>query len=104
MDEATELQDLSVFRLKQGGITPSYNDKNLLQGITILVGKDQTLIERNGYTIIDILSDVGGLQGILISGISLLLSILNHNSLNVFLASKHYRSNEVALTTSSQTC
>ena len=68
------------------------------------MGMDQTLIERSGYTILDILSDVGGLQGILISGISLLLSILNHNSLNAFLASKLYRSDEVALTTSSQTC
>ena len=40
---------------------------------------DQTLIERTGYTILDILSDVGGLQGILISGISFILGILNHN-------------------------
>ena len=64
---------------------------------------DQTLVERSGYTILDILSDVGGLQGTLISAISLLLTILNHNSLNVFLASKLYRSDEVVLTTSNQT-
>ena len=40
---------------------------------------DQTLIERIGYTILDILSDVGGLQGLLISGISFILGILNQN-------------------------
>ena len=53
---------------------------------------DQTLIERNGYTILDILSDVGGLQGILISGISFFLSILNHNYLSNYLVSKLYES------------
>ena len=40
---------------------------------------DQIVIERSGYTLLDLLSDVGGLQGILISGISLILSISNHN-------------------------
>ena len=40
---------------------------------------DQIVIERSGYTLLDLLSDVGGLQGILISGISLILSIFNHN-------------------------
>ena len=52
---------------------------------------DLTVIERTGYTILDILSDVGGLQGILISGISLLLGVLNHNFLDNYLVTKLYR-------------
>ena len=52
---------------------------------------DQTLIERSGYTVLDLLSDVGGLQGILIYAISLLLSILNHNHLENYMASKLFR-------------
>ena len=46
----------------------------------------------------DILSDVGGLQGILISAISLLLSILNHSQLESHLVSKLFKSDSVFLT------
>ena len=52
---------------------------------------DQTLIERDGYTILDILSDVGGLQGLLISMIYYALGILNFNYLENYLASKLYK-------------
>ena len=53
---------------------------------------DQTLIERTGYTITDILSDVGGLQGALVSGISFILSILNYKNLDNYLVSKLFKS------------
>ena len=62
MDEVTELQDSSVFRLRKSGIWNDYNDQNKIYSIQIQMSMDQTLIERNGYTILDILSDVGGLQ------------------------------------------
>ena len=39
---------------------------------------NKNLIERKGYTILDILSDVGGLQRALLTTISILLSILNY--------------------------
>ena len=60
---------------------------------------DQTLIERSGYTVLDILSDVGGLQGILISAISFILSVLNHNQLGSYLASQLFTSKAVTLMT-----
>ena len=61
---------------------------------------DQTLVERSGYTVLDILSDVGGMQGFLISAISLLLSILNHNHLENYMVSKlfKYKGNENSTT------
>ena len=40
---------------------------------------DQTVVERNNYTILDVLSDVGGLESVIASAISLILSILNYN-------------------------
>ena len=49
------------------------------------------LISRSGYTILDILADVGGLQGILISGIALLLNICNFNFLDNYLVSKLFK-------------
>ena len=52
---------------------------------------DLTLIQRNGYTIVDIMSDVGGLQGILISAFSILLLSFNYKHLDSYLATKLYK-------------
>ena len=40
---------------------------------------DMTLIERDGYTILELLADVGGFQGFLTSAISLFMGILNYS-------------------------
>lgn len=61
---------------------------------------DQTLIERTGYTVLDILSDVGGLQGIFVSVIFLFLSVLNHNDLDNYLVSKLFKSETVSMAAS----
>ena len=58
---------------------------------------DMNLVERSGYTVLDILSDVGGLQGILISAISFILSIFNYNYLENYLVSKLFKSKAVSL-------
>ena len=92
LDQVTELQDSRVFRLKEGNAMPSYNEKDLVQGVILSLSLDQSLIERRGYTILDILSELGGLQGILISGISLILSVFNHKYLDNYLVSKLYES------------
>ena len=86
-----------MFRLVPGEIVPYNNAKKLVQGVTLQMSYDQLLVERSGYTILDLLSDVGGLQGILTSGIPLLLSILNHSYLNNYLASKLFKSADIAM-------
>ncbi len=43
---------------------------------------DQEVIERSNYTILDVLSDVGGLESVIASAIALILSILNYNNLD----------------------
>ena len=48
----------------------------------------------------DVLSDVGGLQGILISAVVLLISFLNHNNLESYMVSKLFTFDSVALKTS----
>ena len=58
---------------------------------------DLTIIERDGYTILDVLSDVGGLQGILISAIAVVLNIINHNQLENYLVSKLFKAEAVSL-------
>ena len=41
---------------------------------------DQAVIQRVGYTLLDLLSDIGGIQSILVSGIAILVSIWNYNN------------------------
>ncbi len=43
---------------------------------------DQTVIERSNYTILDVLSDVGGLESVIGSFIAIVLSVLNYNKLD----------------------
>ena len=49
---------------------------------------DLQLVERSGYTIFDLLADVGGISGLLFSVASYLLSIFNSNFFDNYLASK----------------
>ena len=100
LDEVTELLDSSVFSMKEVYESPFLLDKGLLQGYSIMMSMDQLVIERSGYTLLDVLSDIGGIQGILISGISFILSILNHNHLDNYLVAKLFKSESAELLTS----
>ncbi len=51
-------------------------------GFGIDMSLDQTVIERSNYTILDVLSDVGGLESVIASAIALVLSIMNYNNLD----------------------
>ena len=90
-DEITQLQDSRVFSLERGGLIPYMEEDDLVQGIQIEVNANLTLIQRSGYHIIDLLSDVGGLQGLLISAISVFLSVWNYRNLENYLAVKLFK-------------
>ena len=49
------------------------------------------MIARSGYTSLDVLSDVGGLESMVISIIAFTLSILNHNHFDSFMVTLLYR-------------
>ena len=55
------MQDARVFRLKKTKNIAFLDDHEIIEGFQITMNLDQTLIERAGYTVLDILSDVGGL-------------------------------------------
>ena len=54
-------------------------------------------ISRDGYTYLDWISDIGGIQGILISAIAIVISFWNYNYLDNTLASKLYRVKDISL-------
>ena len=78
--------------MKRGSRIPTKSEKYLIEGIWIQMNNDLTLIQRTGYTILDFFSDIGGLQGLLISFISLFLSFWNHNYLENYLVSALFKS------------
>ena len=52
---------------------------------------DQTYIKRNTYTYIDILSDVGGLQSVLVYTIASFLFIWNYNGLENYMVNRLFK-------------
>ena len=48
---------------------------------------DLKILQRNGYTILDMLSDLGGVESILVAAFAFFLSIWNHNNFDNYMVS-----------------
>ena len=59
--------------------------------LTIEMNMNQTTMARSVYNTLDVLSDVGGIQGIVMSGIGLFLGIWNYNNFDNYMASHLYK-------------
>ena len=59
--------------------------------ISLEMNLDLVQIARQGYTFLDVLSDVGGLQGLLLSFCMGLLVLWNYNNFDNYLASRLYK-------------
>ena len=66
-------------------------DSSIAAGLYLMMNLDVVTITRTGYTVLDLLSDVGGIESILISGLNFLLAIWNYNNFDSHLASKLYK-------------
>ena len=54
------------------------------------------MVARNGYTIFDVLSDMGGFQRVLYSFFSIIATVLNMSNFDSYLASKLYKLNDIS--------
>ena len=62
MNKLTEHQDTSVFKLEYMGMrTYEKMEYNVMNDIIIEMNSSLIMIERNGYTFMDVLSDIGGI-------------------------------------------
>ena len=91
LDELTELEDSSVFRLDQKNSRPNERVPSFVIGLRFEMNFDLNVISRNTYNILDLLSDIGGIQSILVTFFNLLLRIWNYNHLSNYLVSKLYK-------------
>ena len=59
--------------------------------LSIEMNLDQKTLARAGYTTLDVLSDVGGIQSICMSFMGILLGILIYNHFENYMASRIYK-------------
>ena len=90
LDEITELTNSQVFSLKDVGTIP-YEYDNTVFSVLIGGSNDQLVIERSNYSVFDLLGDIGGLESIIFSFVTLMLSALNYNHLDNELVSRLFR-------------
>lgn len=93
-DELTELSDSSIFEFEELLHRPWAFDDLTLANISVEMNLDLQILKREGYTALDLISDIGGMQGLLFSLAATLLTFLNHNQLSNYLVSKLYLSKD----------
>lgn len=85
-DEHTEEEDESVFKVELLPVK-SYEKLDTDVQVDITFERNLNLLRtaRDGYTILDWFSDIGGIQGILISFAAILLGIWNYQYLDNYM-------------------
>lgn len=85
-DEHTEEEDESVFKVELLPVK-SYEKLDTDVQVDITFERNLNLLRtaRDGYTILDWFSDIGGIQGILISFAAILLGIWNYQYLENYM-------------------
>ena len=91
LDSVTELENTSIFTLNPHLDRSYEKDDNAQFDLTIEVDFDVINYKRQGYHIFDFISDIGGIQSILISVFASLVSIWNYKMLDNYLVSRLYK-------------
>ena len=66
-----------------------------ISGIDITNNLDLTEVQREGYTFLDVLSDIGGVISGLVSVLVFIVSLLNYNHLESYMASRLFKLHQV---------
>ena len=66
-------------------------DYSVQMELTVEMNLDRTTIARTGYTSLDVLSDIGGIQSILVSAMGIFLGIWNYRHFDNYMTSRLFR-------------
>ena len=88
-DSLTEFEDSTFLSLERQ--STNIIDEDIVVEILVTLSANLNFVERYGYTILDYLSDIGGISGLVFSGVSSLLAILNANFFDNFMVSKLFK-------------
>ena len=80
-----------LFKFEQMGAWPYEKDDNVWVSVNIERDLNMNAFERTVYTSFDFLSDVGGLAGILISGLWVFVNAWNYNSFDNYMVTNLFK-------------
>ena len=100
MDDLTEYEDSTIFKLEGQSLLSQEKDYDVQMDITIEMNLDLKVIARAGYTILDFISDVGGIQGMLISLVAWVVAFWNYKMFDNYMVSRLYLIRKTNPTTS----
>ena len=91
MDHYTELVDSQIFKLNRMPLQVINGPPHMLMLLSFEMDLDMDVINRVGYNVIDMFSDIGGIQSIIMTTFALILTVLNYNYFDSYMAQKLYK-------------
>ena len=91
LGDTTKEERKDLFLVKRKETMPYEFDDNVWLSITFEMSLDVIEYEREVYTFLMMMSDIGGLAGALFTLLSLLMALWNFNAFDNYMVSKLYR-------------
>ena len=91
LDDLTRISTDDIFEIEKIQTRTYEKGYDVQMDITVEMNLSLQQVERSGYNILDLLSDVGGIQGLLVSFIGIILGVMNYNNFDNFMASRLYK-------------
>ena len=91
LDDLTELEDTSVFEFLIQPFKSYEKDYDVQVDVTIEMELNMRVVAREGYTFLDYLSDIGGMQGMIASFIAAFVVFWNYNNFANYMVQRLYK-------------
>ena len=90
-DSLTETQDDSIFKLNKLSDRSYELDYDAQFDLTIEMNLDTIEYKRKRYSLLDFVSDIGGIQSLLLSASAFLVGVWNYNMFDNYMVSRLYK-------------
>ena len=91
MDDLTQMENKQIFRMTRLPQIPAEVYDWTQMEISIEMNLDVWNVNRSYYSLLDCMSDIGGILQVLLSGLAFCLLILNYQHMDNFLAVHLFR-------------
>ena len=91
MDSLTELEDNSIFKMERQPSIPAEQFDYTQFEVAVELNLDLQVINRTYYTLLDCLSDVGGMLQVLMTTVAVCLTVFNYQHLDNYMATNLFR-------------
>ena len=91
LDSLTVSNKVDLFKLSEQKVLPYETNDNTWVSVTVEMNLDRMEYSRSRYTALDVLSDIGGLQGMIAQLFAIFLAAWNFNAVDNFMVTKLFR-------------